>query len=271
MRLLDISIVSYAPERRTLYLTLSSLARALQSFPPEDVKVFLVDNGPASNVSLLRGCASPLLEGGYDVEILSGHGNTGYGPAHDLAIVDDGARYHLVLNPDVILDNEALRVGVDFLDANPGVVLAAPHMSSPSGQHQASCKRHPSIFTFFLRGFAPEFLRRRFHRRLEHFEMTDLIGPETTEPVLGVPATTGAFMLMRKDAAQSVGGFGNHYFLYFEDFDLSMRLREVGEVAYLPRMRIIHEGGNTARKGWRHLGYFLRSAITFFNRHGWRW
>lgn len=271
MRLLDISVVSYAPDRKILSQTLSSVAKALVSFSLEEVKVFLVDNGPGSNVSLLRECALQLIEVGYDIEILSGHGNIGYGPAHDFAIMSDGARYHLVLNPDVTLEENALRAGLDFLTAHPDVVLAAPRMVSPGGHYLASCKRLPSIFTFFLRGFAPESMRRLFHWRLEYFEMTDQIGPETTEPVLDVPATTGAFMLMRKDMAQAVGGFGDRYFLYFEDFDLSIRLSQMGGVAYLPQMRIVHEGGNTARKGWRHLGYFLRSAFTFFNRHGWRW
>jgi hypothetical protein len=35
-------------------------------------------------------------------------------------------------------------------------------------------------------------------------------------------------------------------------------------------MRILHRGGHAARKGIRHIGWFLRSALRFFNRHGWR-
>jgi hypothetical protein len=36
-------------------------------------------------------------------------------------------------------------------------------------------------------------------------------------------------------------------------------------------MRIIHGGGNAAKKGLKHIGLFVRSGCRFFNSHGWRW
>ena len=82
---------------------------------------------------------------------------------------------------------------------------------------------------------------------------------------------SGCFMLLRAHSLATVGGFDERYFLYFEDFDLSLRLAQLGEVQYLPEMQIIHHGGYAARKGWRHIAMFLRSGIRFFQDHGWRW
>ena len=77
-------------------------------------------------------------------------------------------------------------------------------------------------------------------------------------------------MLAKTDALKKVSGFNEVYFLYFEDFDLSLRISRVGTIDYLPEMRILHFGGNTYQKGLKHIGMFFRSAITFFNINGWK-
>ena len=51
-----------------------------------------------------------------------------------------------------------------------------------------------------------------------------------------------------------------------EDYDLSLRL---GEIAYLPSMKIVHHGGSASLKGLLHIFYFCRSAVTFYRTHGW--
>jgi len=56
----------------------------------------------------------------------------------------------------------------------------------------------------------------------------------------------------------------------FEDFDLSLRFARQAAIAYVPAVRIRHAGGDAAGKGWAHRGMFIRSAFTFFQRHGWR-
>jgi GT2 family glycosyltransferase len=59
--------------------------------------------------------------------------------------------------------------------------------------------------------------------------------------------------------------------MYFEDFDLSLRLAKEAGIAYEPAARIVHHGGGAARKGLRHVLWFVASAFRFFSRHGWRW
>jgi len=41
-------------------------------------------------------------------------------------------------------------------------------------------------------------------------------------------------------------------------------------VAFVPQARIVHHGGEAARKGPRHVAWFVRSAWRFFATHGWR-
>jgi GT2 family glycosyltransferase len=67
-------------------------------------------------------------------------------------------------------------------------------------------------------------------------------------------------MLCRTRELKNIGGFSPEYFLYFEDFDLSRRLEKK---VLLPTMKIIHLGGNTARKGLKHIKLFLKSYLIF--------
>ena len=77
-------------------------------------------------------------------------------------------------------------------------------------------------------------------------------------------------MLCRSENLQAVEGFDENYFMYFEDFDLSLRVGQVAKIAYLPSMKIKHFGGNTGRKGIKHILMFVKSGFRFFNTHGWR-
>jgi len=72
-------------------------------------------------------------------------------------------------------------------------------------------------------------------------------------------------------AIDSTGGFDPRYFLYFEDFDWSVRLNRVTKTAYVPAVQIGHHGGGAAKKGFKHIYYFVKSALRFYRRHGWKW
>ncbi|PRF94602.1 hypothetical protein C6Q22_02415 [Burkholderia multivorans] len=84
------------------------------------------------------------------------------------------------------------------------------------------------------------------------------------------PIVSGCFMMFRTEVLKKLGGFDPRYFLYFEDYDLSLRAHEVADVAYVPSVRVIHHGGGASRKGFTHIRMFAVSAFKFFNRFGWR-
>lgn len=270
---LSISVVSFAPEFTVLGDTLRSLAATLAHARGAGrlgaAKVWIVDNGPGDRwTAALRDLAHSELAAQAQSEILAGHGNVGYGRAHNIAIRASEAEYHLVLNPDVRLNVDAVAEAIGFMQANPGVAMLAPQARDAAGAPQFLCKRYPSVFDLLLRGFAPERCRRRFDARLARYEMRDL--PQNS-PTLGVPVISGSFMFCRRAALAALGGFSDAFFMYFEDFDLSLRAQKLGEIAYVPAVRIVHLGGGAARKGPRHLVMFAHSALTFFNRHGWKW
>jgi GT2 family glycosyltransferase len=91
----------------------------------------------------------------------------------------------------------------------------------------------------------------------------------------------GAFAIIRPSALASVGLFDPAFFLYYEEVDLCLRMRQAGlEVWYWPDVTITHLGGQSSRKLhalefsspsaqvvlWR-----MRSTLLYYRKHhGWQ-
>lgn len=272
---LTVSLVTYAPSLPVVEQTLATLGSAVdyakRNRELRKAGLIVVDNGPGPLwhqrlAALLRRTDRAAC---FDtVELLGGHGNVGYGAGHNLAIARHRADFHLVLNPDVLLEEACIFQALRFMAAHPDAGLLAPAVADAEGRQQYLCKRYPAGFDLLLRGFAPAPLKKLFRKRLERYELRDMLKDEV---VWDVPLVSGCFMFFRHSALAQVQGFSPAYFLYFEDFDLSLCVAEVARIAYVPAVRITHLGGGAARKGWRHVGLFLRSLVIFFNRHGWKW
>lgn len=228
--------------------------------------LFLIDNGGLPD---MRNAFAELSRAGVGHTLISGHGNVGYGRGHNLAIERAASRYHLILNPDVEIEPIALVRAVDFMDAHPEVGLLTPAIVDDTGQLQYLCRQYPTLTDLFVRGFLPRVVRGLFATRLARYEMRSQINERDTvwDPLI----VSGCFMLFRTDVLKKLGGFDARYFLYFEDYDLSLRTHAVARVAYVPAVRVLHHGGGAARKGGAHIRMFVASAFKFFNRFGWKW
>jgi GT2 family glycosyltransferase len=267
---LSISVVVYRPDLAELASTLASLGAACEvvytSRPGLPATLYLVDNGGLPDV---RAELDALRAHGVTSTILTGHGNVGYGRGHNLAIEQAVSRYHLVLNPDIDVDRDALVRALDFFEANQDAGLLTPWIGDEQGDQQFLCRRYPTLLDLFVRGFLPRSVRRLFARRLALYEMRDLINER--DIVWDPPIVSGCFMLFRTTVLRKLAGFDARYFLYFEDYDLSLRAHDVARVVYTPAVRVLHHGGGAARKGSAHIRMFAASAYKFFNRFGWKW
>lgn len=270
MTTLSVSIVHYDTPAPLFDAVLTALARDLAGSEAIACgKIVVIDNGGGLNRAALDALFRPLLEEtphGWD--LLTGHGNVGFGAGHNLALPEtDPAGAHLVLNPDVLIAPGSLDAAVDVLRHHSDAVLVTPRAEDEAGRPHSLCKRYPDVLTLGIRGFAPAWLKRRFARRIARYELQDTVEGASGE-LRGIPLAGGAFMLCRGQALLDVGGFDPGYFLYFEDFDLSLRLARHGTIVHAPCVEIVHYGGGAGGKGWRHRRAFIASGIRFFRRHG---
>lgn len=267
---LTVAVVSFAPDLRLLARTLAFLAESAQHARASGrlgpCHLVLVDNGPEGLAEPLALLAAAALERapGMTFEVASGHGNVGFAQANNLALARSKADFHLILNPDVEMDREAIGAALRHFGEHPEVGAITPASRSPCGDRQYLVKAFPTPFVLLLRGFAPGFVKALFRRRLDAYELRERDWDRVQSPV---EIASGCFLLCRREALEQVKGFDPGYFLYFEDFDLTLRLSRVTAIAYCPQVRIVHHGGHAGSKGFAHVRLFAKSAMRFFAAH----
>ena len=267
MMSLTVSIVTYRVEKQLYAEVLDALAEATRDATNKELlsktSVLVVDNGNDSQYLSEMSARYDDL----DIQVIDNPDNVGFGRAHNQALCLCDSDLHLILNPDAVLHPDALSVGVAYLAEHDETVMISPYAENSDGSKAYLCKRYPSVVDLFIRGFLPVSLRGAASKRLARYECRDFDDAEATP---GVCIASGCCMLAKTTSLKAVDGFSDSYFLYFEDFDLSLKISRLGSIDYLPQMRIIHYGGDASKKGLAHIAMFCRSAFTFFNRNGWK-
>ncbi len=267
MSSISISIVLYKSDKKIFISVLERLLMAVEKIVEKqgfDVLLIILDNN--SNVGNEDFEQLTQAKWNRPLHFIRSSENLGYAKGHNKAIKESHCDYHLILNPDVLLDSNALVYAFEYLKTHTQAVLVSPYACSEDGERQYLCKSYPTVFDLLLRGFAPKWIQKFFFKRLASYELK---GKTETKEFPDVLIASGCFMFLRRQHFNAVGGFSENFFLYFEDFDLSIKLREMGDLVYVPDVKIIHYGGQAAKKGMNHIILFGRSMVSFFNKHGW--
>lgn len=202
------------------------------------------------------------------LQLVRHYRNLGFGRAHNRILAMVESDYHVFCNPDIYIQPGALAELVRMMEERPTVGLAAPRVLNPDGSLQPLNKRDPRLFDLFLRRFVPPTLRAPFKERLARYEMRDVGYDEPCE----VPFLSGAFLMGRVRALAEVGGFDDRFFLYFEDADLSRKMRATGwTTLYWSGAVVVHHWRREAHTSLRGAGHFMMSALRYFNKWGWAW
>lgn len=255
MHNVTVSVVLYRDEIEEI----APLLRGLQ----QDKRVLrwvVVDNGSSDEMR----DAVQAMGGQY---VRAGR-NLGFGGGHNLALkqlagVD--APYHLILNPDIMFDVDALGRLADVMDSHPDVGLVMPKVLYPDGSNQYLCKLLPAPIDLVLRRFLPGSWKRLGQGRIASYELRTL---DYDAPAY-VPSLSGCFMFARRSVLEAVGGFDERFFLYMEDVDLCRRMLAVSRLLYWPAVTVEHVHQMGSYRSRKLLFLHIRSAIQYFNKWGW--
>lgn len=238
------------------------IRRAIESFLSCSLKVELVivDN------SQTQALKSSLI----DLPVkyhFSGH-NSGYGRGHNQALeICSESRYHVVINPDIIIAPTTIESLTAYLDDNPDIGMVCPKILNSNGTIQHLNKRYPTVFDLFIRRFLPEYLVSFFRNRLDRYEMKD----KGYDSLYDVEVMSGAFMVCRTDILRKLEGFDPRYFMYFEDFDLSRKFQKLGyRTVYFPSASVTHLWERAAHKKLKIALVFVVNMFRYFNKWGWK-
>ncbi|WP_406872906.1 glycosyltransferase family 2 protein [Aminobacter sp. P9b] len=204
---------------------------------PDFVNVIVADNGSSDNSVAVAAAAG--------AEVVEIGENVGYGSACNVgAAASDGA-FLLFVNPDIRFE--------------PGAIEAL--VSAAASYPDAA--------------FNPRFYsgtRRRFRRWSRLLPASDFWHGSPPDYDCEVPVLHGACIFIRRKHFKQVGGFDQNIFLFHEDDDLSLRLRQAGVELRLAAASIIDhaEGGSSARspQSGRIKGEAMgRSLVYVMNKH----
>ena len=271
---LAVSVVLHFSPLEQLRALLDSVSRATVEAELSRVAVVWVDHSCdadyAASCQALVEAYSAQTDGasGLQISLLTPDTNRGYGAGHNLAMAEVESQFHLILNPDVELAPDAIKLALDTLKTQQDIALLAPQGFAPSGEPEFLAKAYPSVWVLGLRSLAPRWVKTRSVGALARYEMRDTPSEKTLR---AITLASGCCMWVRRAVFDEVGGFDESYFLYFEDYDLSLKLAGKGAVMEHRDIRIVHHGGDASRKGFRHIRWFIGGAARFFNQGGWRW
>ena len=191
--------------------------------------------------------------------------NTGFARGVNHGLRHATSKFVLVLNPDCVLDADTLAVTVAGLESHPSAAAAGCVLRNPDGSEQAGGRRGvPTPWRSLTRVLH---LDRKFghHGRFRSFDL--MRDPLPSAPVR-VEAVSGAFMLFRRSALDSIGLFDEGYFMHCEDLDWCMRCAQSGQyVLFVPGTSVVHfKGISTRRMPFRVELHKHRGMIHFYNK-----
>ena len=233
---------------------IDSVRRALQGI---DSEIIVVDNhsrdGSVDYLSKIEG-----------VRIIESGHNLGFSKANNIAIRQSTAEYVLMLNPDTIVAEDAIRMIIDFADSHPQAGGIGVRMHNDWGTTARESRRGlPSPMTSFYKIIG---LSKRLpqHRKYGRYYMSWLPcgSPSRIEVV------SGACFLVRRKALDEVGLMDEDYFMYGEDIDLSYRLLKGGwENWFVPADIIHYKGESTQKTSFNYVHVFYNAMLIFMRKH----
>jgi GT2 family glycosyltransferase len=190
--------------------------------------------------------------------------NTGFAAACNQGARESKGDYLLFLNPDTRVEPDAIGTAIAFMESteNVNTAVCGAQLVDENGKISRTCARRPTPVHFATKMLG---LDRIAPRRFKTHMMDDW-DHRTTRCVDHV---MGAFYLIRRSDFERFGGFDERFFVYLEDLDLSIRLRDAGhEIVYLTSARAYHKGGGSSEtvKAAR-LFYSLHSRVRYGYKH----
>jgi N-acetylglucosaminyl-diphospho-decaprenol L-rhamnosyltransferase len=192
-------------------------------------------------------------------------GNTGLGAGSNTGMRVASGDYFLLLNSDAWAVGNAVERLVAFAEEHPEAAVVGPKLLNPDGSLQRSVRGFPTLWRlateyFFLRKLAPG------SRALNAFYASRFPHDEVRE----ADFVMGACMLVRREAADTVGLFDEDFFMFSEETDWCYRFRQAGwKVLFFPGAEFVHVGGATTSQNWGPMyREQLRGHLRFLAKHG---
>jgi GT2 family glycosyltransferase len=217
-------------------------------------QLIVVDNGSTDG-------SAAFAQGAYDVDLVLLGRNLGFGAACNLGAARGDAEFVLFLNPDAKLCADTLANVATFVtDSREDGATFGVQLLNDLGEVERSCSRFPTVLRDLVDSVGLSKLYPRLGMKMSEWDH---------QSSRDVDQVIGAFFLTRRNIFESLGGFDERFFVYFEEVDLSYRSRLAGfRSHYIAEAQAYHKGGGVSEQVKAHrLFYSLRSRILYARKH----
>ena len=204
-----------------------------------DLDVVIVDNG-STDATVER-----IRAGFPGVRVFVNRSNAGFPVANNQALRIARGELVLFLNPDTEVGRGTLQACLDVLDRDPGAGMVGCRLVLEDGTTQFECARRDYRLRHLL--LESLYLHMLFPRSRvcgDH-----LMSYWDHEGEREVEAISGAFMLVRREAVDRVGGLPAELFMYHEDLAFCLRVRRAGwRIRYTSAATVLHRWRGSSRR-----------------------
>ena len=190
-----------------------------------DVTIAVVDNGSNDGSLEKIAVAHP------DITLIDGKDNLGFSKGNNIVLRKVTTPYAMLFNNDALMLPGTLKRMVDFMESNPDCGMCGARVLNPDMTDQDYPCSFPSI---------PEMLRRVFSG--PQFPAKDV----PRDKPIPMARIHGACLMTRREVLETVGVMDEQFYMYEEDMDWCLRVRNAGwKLWLLPDVSIIDLGGQT--------------------------
>ena len=232
--------------------TIESVLSMTQGVP---FTLYVVDNASTD------GTAAYIRETFPSVVVIESEKNAGFGAGHNKVLPFLQSKYHVVINPDILLKDDAITALCDYADAHEDVGLLSPQIRFEDGRVQQLGKKNPTVrylgTHWFHKGDTP-------NKTMTDYCMLDM--PQ--DKPFPITNATGCFMFFRTAAFLELGGFDERFFMYLEDCDIARRAAETYTVLHIPTVDVYHLWERGSKQSKKLLLIHVRSILKYFLKWG---
>ena len=225
---LSVIIVTYN-SNKYIEDCLHSIVKSIDSLM--NYEIILVDNASQDNTI-------KLIEDFHNdkVVLLKRSSNRGYSNSVNKAVKVATFENILILNPDTVLKETSIANLLSLFDS-PDIGVVGAKLLNSDGSFQLSSRRHfPTLgvlFSYFFR-LNKLFKNNTFFGKYNYTYVSKKLPME-------VDSVSGACMLFSKTTYYKAKGFDEIFFIYFEDTDFCLKVKDVGlKVMYCPQAEVLH-------------------------------
>ena len=251
---LSIIIVSYNV-KSLLESCLHSVALAIKNLEAE---VIVVDNASSDNsITHLQ----PIFT---QFSFIVNKVNEGFAKANNRGLAIARGEFILFLNPDTIVPRDCFEECINFMKAHDRSGALGVKMINGEGKFLKESKRgfpSPMVSFWKLTGITGMFPRSPVFSKYYLGHLDENMNHE-------VDVLSGAFMMVKKEVLQKIGGFDERFFMYAEDIDLSFRIKQAGyKNYYFSGTSIIHFKGASTKKDFKYVKQFYKAMSQFVKKY----